>query len=114
MMKKLAGGMALALILSGCTVNAKDDLCSYSATVMSSDDESAVVRIESEISEETGCTRSKEHYHAGETVRLENSRGLLIFDEDRIMSMEELEDNEKVVVTFSDDKTVMHTIDDED
>lgn len=114
MIKKLAGTAALALILSGCTVNASEDLCSYSATVMSSDDECAVVLIESEISDGTDSPDSKDRYHAGETVRLENSRDLMIFDDERIMSPKELENNEKVVVTFSDNKTVMRTIDDED
>lgn len=111
MKKKLAGLAVLALMLGGCAVSAKEEPAVYSGTVISSDDESTVIRIDSEICSEGDETASETDLHKGETVRLDGSENLLIFDGDRIMSAGELMDREKVVITFSENKTVMHTLD---
>ena len=62
----------------------------------------------------TGKNLTVHGYDRYETVSLKDPNDLIIFDGDRIIHGSELEDNEKVIVSFSRDKTVIHTLDESD
>ncbi len=125
-MKKLILG-AVFLLCAGCAVHAEDTTETYTATVIESDGECAVLQLdEAEDSDEyteeneeyTEESESPKHRGIDEckdgTFRFGRDDEVLIIDDDRMVSLDELHEHDKTVVTFGKGKAVVQLIDEEE
>ena len=125
-MKKLILS-AVFLLCAGCAVHADDTTETYTATVIESDGECAVLQLDEaedsdeDIEENTEETEEsddlKKHDmddHKDGTFRFCRDDEVLIIDDDRMVSLDELHAHDKTVVTFGKGKAVVQLIDEEE
>ncbi|MDO4414861.1 MAG: hypothetical protein Q4C20_07270 [Erysipelotrichaceae bacterium] len=108
---------ALVLLCAGCTVNAENSAVTYTATVIENSEEGAVLELdETEETEETMDEDSSEDdefdCHDGKLC-IGSDQEVLLFNDERMIDFKDLEKDQKVSVTFSRRKAVIHVIDSE-
>ncbi len=111
---------AVFLLCAGCSVHAEDTTESYTATVIENDGQSAVLQLEDaetdsdEYSEENNVMKHWNKECREGTFRFDKDDDVLIIDDDRMVSMDELGEHDKTVVTFGKGKAVIQLIDDQE
>lgn len=108
-MKKLIPVLAV-LFTCGCAVQAKEPVNdTLTATVIRNSEEETVLEVE-----ETDGSESGAKYGRGEMITLSHHEKVLIMNDQGLVDADDLEKDERVVVTFCKDQAVIHIIDGEE
>ena len=107
-MKKLFTALWCLAILSGCAVHAGEDPETLSGVVVECDEDSAVIEIVESPED------AEEEWESGARMEVREGKDLILFDGDEPSDIGCLEKDDRVMITFSGRKTVMHRLDEEE
>ena len=99
---------ATLLSVCGCSVQAEDTACTYTATVVENSEDEVVLEISPDESQNRTDDRTDQPAGCSRITLTDHDR-VLILDDDQTIGFQDLEKSEPVTVTFDRNTTVIHT-----